>query len=169
LINNKKYYHLSYWEKQCTIDQMEKWCGNHQIEWKSEIRNRIKVDNFPINRLGYENNMFDCVICYDVLNHQVDYKKGIEELVRVFKKELIISFFKPFEEDDDFQLSLGDAFPYYASELGTIQKRYVNIFNQATLIYHYFSKRKLIDYLKTLNVSFQFDNIFGKNILFITK
>ena len=218
LFNNIKYYHLSYWEKKCAIDQMEKWCGNHQIEWKSEIRNRIKnsdyktildcgagvfseyfgfkkdnydisytateitkkfikfgmrngikVDNFPINRLGYENNMFDCVICYDVLNHQVDYKKGIEELVRVFKKELIISFFKPFEEDDDFQLSLGDAFPYYASELGTIQKRYVNIFNQATLIYHYFSKRKLIDYLKTLNVSFQFDNIFGKNILFITK
>jgi len=90
-------------------------------------------------------------------------------LVRVTKKELIISFFKPFEEDDDFQLSLGEEYPYYTSELGVIQKRYVNMFNQATLIYHYFSKRKLIKYLKTLNVSFQFDNIFGKNILFITK
>ena len=58
------------------------------------MRNGIKVDNFPINRLGYENNMFDCVICYDVINHQVDYKKGIEELVRVKKKRIDHIFFQ---------------------------------------------------------------------------
>ena len=197
---------------------MEKWCGNYEIEWKLEIRNRImdsgyqtlldcgagvfseyfgfrnesydisytateitdkfiqfgnnngiKVDDYSIEKLLYEDNSFDCVLCYDVLNHQIDYKKGIKELIRISKKELIISFFKAFEEDDEFQPSLGDKFPYYDSELGTILKRDVNIFNQATLIYHFFSKRKLINYLNTLNISFHFENIAGKQILYIKK
>ena len=213
-----KYYHLSYWNKKCTVAQMEKWCGNYEIEWKLEIRNRImdsgyqtlldcgagvfseyfgfrnenynisytateitkkfiqfginngiKIDNYSIEGLGYGDNSFDCVICYDVLNHQIDYKKGIKELIRVSKKELIISFFKPFEEEKDFQLSLLEKYPINTSELGIILKRDVNIFNQATLIYHFFSKRKLIDYLNTFNIWFQFENIAGKQILFIKK
>ena len=41
LLIKKNPLHLSYWEEKCTIDQMEKWCGNHEIEWKSEIRNGI--------------------------------------------------------------------------------------------------------------------------------
>ena len=99
-------------------------------------KNNIKVDNYLINDLKYNDNSYDCIICYDVLNHQIDYKKEIKELIRVSSKEVIISFFKPFEEDQDFKLALGNTFSYKKSSLGTIQKRYTNFYRQPILIYH---------------------------------
>lgn len=211
-------HHLSFWNSNCSIEQMQEWCGNHDVDWKKEIRkkiienkyksildcgagvfseyfgfrndkydiayeateitekfirygreNNIKVKNLNIDCMDFSNNSFDCVLCYDVLNHQTDYKKGVMELIRVAKKEVIISFFKPFICDKDFEKALGKQFPSKVSKHGIIQDRISNVFNRTNLIYHFFDKKVLLEFLNSLDISYNFETIHGKQILFIKK
>lgn len=39
----------------------------------------------PIESIGWMDNTFDYIYCFEVLEHIVDYKKGIRELLRVTK------------------------------------------------------------------------------------
>ncbi len=216
---NPKYpLHLGFWNKNCSIVQMKRWCGDHEIDWKKEIRKKIKnnkyesvldcgagvfseyfgfkndeydityeateitekfiqygrdngitVKHFTIDCMDFSDNSFDCVLCYDVLNHQTDYKKELEELIRVAKKEIIISFFKPFLCDKDFEKVLGKQYPSRVSKLGIIQDRMSNVFKQTNLIYHFFDKQIMEEFLNSLDISYNFQTVYGKQILFIKK
>ena len=77
LFNNIKYYHLSYWEKKCAIDQMEKWYGNHQIEWKTGIRNKMK-NNLRVKifeKYNYNLLSKDVIGKYDIRSPIIHFTK----------------------------------------------------------------------------------------------
>ena len=48
-----------------------------------------------IEKIPYKKNSFDVCLASDVLNHLYDYKAPIREMLRVAKKEVIVTFFKP--------------------------------------------------------------------------
>lgn len=59
----------------------------------------LKVVEADCNEMPFDDNQFDCCYCFNVLNHNLCYKQSIKEMLRVSKKEVIISFFKGFEEE----------------------------------------------------------------------
>jgi len=132
------------------------------------IKQNIDVVNCNIENLFFGDSIFDCVICYDVLNHQLDYKKGISEMIRVCRKEIFISFFKPFIEENIFKASIGSAFKTQPSDLGIIQYRFPDFIKRPICIYHYYSKIKLKEYLESLGVVYKFISIDDKVILKIS-
>ena len=132
------------------------------------IKQNIDVVKCNMENLSFGDSIFDCVICYDVLNHQLDYKKGISEMIRVCRKEIFISFFKPFNEDKNFKASIGSAFKTQHSELGIIQHRFTEFRKGPICIYHFYSKNKLKEYLESLGVVHKFISIDDKVILKIS-
>ncbi len=61
------------------------------IELGKKIYPDIKITQGSIYDLPYQDNSFDLVLCTEVLEHLEDPKKGLEELIRVSKKYLVIS------------------------------------------------------------------------------
>lgn len=143
--------HLSGWQDNFTMEDIQKWCGEHSKPWKVSIRKHIqdngyksvldvgagacseyygfKDDAYEISyaateitpkyveaatkegiditlsdmkKLPFPDNQFDCCICSDVMTHQLEYEESIGEMLRVARKEVIITFFKPFLEDTVF-------------------------------------------------------------------
>jgi len=218
---------LSGWEDEYSIEDIIKWCGNHDVQWKREIRNRIKQkeyssvldvgagccseyygfknDNYEISYtatditpkyveysrnngidivladmecIPFDDESFDCCMCSDVMNHQIDYRKSIIELLRVAKKEVIITFFKPFLEDAIFGKQVPVAwgmkkkFPPDAHTSGNYElvqvvthdglfsiyeERGLNQNMEAVCIYSFFDKAKLKKFLDTLDISYSFE------------
>ena len=58
----------------------------------------INVVEASVCDLPFEDSSYDCVICYNVLNHIEDIESSVTELIRVASKEIFISFFKPFQK-----------------------------------------------------------------------
>ena len=78
---------------------------------------------------------YDVVLSLDVLNHLRDFKKPIAEMIRVSKKEVFISFFKEFKSPSEIEYK----------------------YEEHNLIYHYFNKQEIIDYLDTFsNIKYEF-------------
>lgn len=99
--------------------------------------------------LPFENESFDVTLCLAVLNHQLDYKKEIKEMLRVTKKMVLISFFKPFEEHvSESELA---NFESYKTPIGTVLNRMVKN-GETTCIYTFFNKKKLDAFLDTLDI-----------------
>mgnify|MGYP003154594459 CR=1 FL=1 len=61
-------------------------------------KNKIPMILGDIDNIPYENNTFDACLAFDVLNHLYDYRPAISEMIRVAKKAVIITFFKPSTE-----------------------------------------------------------------------
>ena len=61
------------------------------IELSKKTYQGIKITEGTIYNLPYKDNSFDLVLCTEVLEHLDNPKKGLEELVRVSKKYLVIS------------------------------------------------------------------------------
>lgn len=109
------------------------------------------ADNLP-----FEDERFEVSLCIDVMNHLKDYRHTIDELIRVTSKEILINFFKPFEENA--QKCVADSrFNVYETDLGLIQERFKNE-QKTTAIYSYFNFKKLEDFLKSKNISSKFLN-----------
>ena len=53
--------------------------------------NDFNIDLDSINKLPFENNSFDCVICLDVLEHLENFHLILDEINRVSNKYIIIS------------------------------------------------------------------------------
>ena len=114
--------------------------------------------------MPFEENQFDCVICLDVLNHQLCYKEQIKELLRVSNNEVIITFFKCFEEyiGQNFE---GTDRPLPGSthaqgakiektDIGTLEHR-IEHKGETVCVYHYFNRSKLFNFLESLEVGFR--------------
>tara|TARA_R110000765_G_scaffold27008_1_gene65968 strand:+ start:3180 stop:3902 length:723 start_codon:yes stop_codon:yes gene_type:complete len=218
---------LSGWEDVFSIDDIVRWCGNYDAQWKRDIRNRIKQkehssvldvgagccseyygfknDNYEISYtatditqkyveysrnkgidivwsdmecMPFDDESFDCCLCTDVMTHQINYRKSIIELLRVAKKEVIITFFKPFLEDAIFGKQViyrtGEKiqFPPYAHTSGNYglvevptQTGFFSIYEERVLnqdmepvcIYSFFNRAKLKEFLDTLDVLYTFE------------
>jgi 2-polyprenyl-3-methyl-5-hydroxy-6-metoxy-1,4-benzoquinol methylase len=56
-----------------------------------------------VEEIPYEDNSFDTVICLEVIEHIENEKKALEELARVSKKRIVLSFpMEPFSGHPDF-------------------------------------------------------------------
>lgn len=61
------------------------------IEIGKKIHPKIPITKGTIYRLPYKDNMFDVVLCTEVLEHLEDPKKALSELERVCKKYAVLS------------------------------------------------------------------------------
>tara|TARA_B100000424_G_scaffold188780_1_gene146757 strand:+ start:427 stop:1137 length:711 start_codon:yes stop_codon:yes gene_type:complete len=125
------------------------------------ISNGIDVVSGSIDNLQFEDNSFDCCICLDVLNCQLEYETSIKEMLRVAKKEVIITFFKPFEDDPEGKYQLDDSkrqFECIKSDYGTIVNRNLHD-GEVVAIQHFFNRKKLKNFLSKLKVNYEFFEI----------
>ena len=138
--------------------------------------NNIDAVKAHAQSLPFDDNSFDIVLCYDVLNHQEDFKEIILELYRVCKHEVLISFFKPFIEDPRGsaieEIESGKFKVEPASKTnGVILHRMTNSLGETTAIYHFFSIIEMTSFLENNFSPFQysFHEVDEKQILKILK
>jgi len=152
-------YKVNYYATEIT-DQFIRFAKNRSI-------NVIKA---PIDKLPFPDDYFDITICYDVFNHQKSFRGGIEEIIRVSKSEAIISFFKPFADEEDGLKEINDCKEKfnidYSNEDGVCIERFKDENENVTCIYNHFYQEKLEEYLKSLkNIQYSFLKIkANKNI-----
>ena len=110
------------------------------------------TDSIPL-----EDNSYDCVISLETINHQEDYKLHLDELLRIAKNKVYISFFKKFQEEVKVGETkhLSGKFPTYVNEYGLIEERN-KIDGKVVAIYNFINKKKLTEYLDSLNLDYQF-------------
>ena len=56
-----------------------------------DVKGYKEVKEASILRIPYDNNHFDVVICFQVLEHIPDYEKAIDELLRVSNRFILLS------------------------------------------------------------------------------
>ena len=110
----------------------------------------INVHEAPVEKLPFEDDSYECIICHDVLNHVQDTRSAVEELIRVASKEIFISLFKPFQKEYLENLSRynGQGFPYETGPAATIEDRII-IDDQAVCQYVYINQEYLENILET--------------------
>tara|TARA_B100001250_G_scaffold261148_1_gene224954 strand:+ start:11311 stop:12558 length:1248 start_codon:yes stop_codon:yes gene_type:complete len=118
------------------------------------LKNDIDVEKTYSDNLNFQDKEFDCVLCYNVFNHQVNYRDLLIELIRVAKKEVIISFFKPFMEDIIIDELNKEPFKYNFTEYGIVQKRFINKDGNPKLIYNMINRSKLKIILDKLKIDY---------------
>lgn len=127
--------------------------------------NVIKTD---IVKMPYEDNSFDVVICYDVLNHQTCFRDPITELLRVTKKECIITFFKPFAEEIRAQNEISNSIGRFKitniEDTGILLDRFTNKNNEPVCYYNFFYIEKLLNFLNSISgIEYRFSNLINEN------
>jgi len=65
---------------------------NAQIKYQND---NLKFQIGDIMNLTFENNKFDVIICFETIEHVVDYEKSLSELKRVLKKDGILIMSTP--------------------------------------------------------------------------
>ena len=125
----------------------------------------------PLESQPFEDNSFDCCICLDVFNHQKDPRPALLELLRVARKEVIISFFKPFEKDAVFGTHYHGKYRTYSTPTGKIEERSVlHEPHRVIGIYNFINKEMLVSFLESQNVGFTFSTTpDGEIMLYIEK
>lgn len=120
----------------------------------------------PLDPMPFEDSTFDCCICLDVLNHQVDPRPALREMIRVTKEEVIVSFFKPFEKDAVFNEHYHGKYITYSTPTGMIEERSVQYNPYRVLaIYNFINKDLLVSFLNGQNVNFDFHLAADKKIM----
>jgi len=109
----------------------------------------IDIQEGFIDDIKHGDNSFDVCLCLDTLNHQKSFEAPIQEMVRVAKSEVIISFFKGFSKAGG-DVSEPKCF------LGEDKE-------DVTLIYSYFDKDKMERFLNGLGVSFTWSDMKERN------
>lgn len=135
---------------------------------KHAIDNKIHAICCSGEDTPFADKIFDCSFCHDVINHQKDFRPLIKELLRVTRKEVIISFFKPFCDEDDSEIR-GSKFKVSKKEgVGYILDR-VEKDGKPVCIYNFISRSCLESFLENLGVEFTIHNKCDRNFLFIKK
>lgn len=73
--------------------QMSTWL------WKSRVYELVKVDD--VTALSFADGSMDAIACQDVLEHVPDYRKALDEFVRVLKPRGTLVLTVPFYDDAD--------------------------------------------------------------------
>lgn len=121
-------------------------------------KENINIKHAPIENIPHADNSIDVCLCLDVLNHLFDFKKPIDEMLRVARNEVIISLQHQFRPEPSMSV------------------RYYNEDN-VTLIYNFFTKQAFVDYFESKNVECEFRELSRgaktglekKNVLFVKK
>ena len=121
----------------------------------------INIKKANLYKLPFDNESFDVIICYDVLNHQKSFKEALSEIIRVTRNEAIISFFKPFAEEEDAKRELEDSKNIfnidYSNEDGICLERFRGENNYVSCIYNFFYLKKIKMFLNSFdNIDFTF-------------
>ena len=121
------------------------------------------VDSIPL-----KDNSYDCVISFETINHQEDYKPLLNELLRIAKNKIYISFFKKFQEDVIVgSKDLSGKWNTYENECGLIEERN-QIGNETVCIYNFINKTKLFEYLDYLKLDYKLSKLGQIQILSIS-
>jgi len=134
------------------------------------LQRGINVIRGDLADMPFDDEQFDCCLCEDTLNHQIEFKAPILEMLRVVKKEVFISFFKPFAEDVDSTGNLSGKFKIEHTENGVIEHRFVDEKKETICLYNYFSKQKIIEFLVEAKFRHEFiKSADGRIILVLNK
>jgi SAM-dependent methyltransferase len=77
---------------------------SHLNYFSSDFVNQFTADyNFDITSIKVENNFFDVIICYHILEHIMDDKKAMEELYRVLKPSGICYIQTPYKDGEIYE------------------------------------------------------------------
>ena len=72
--------------------------------YSSDFENEFLAEyNFDITQINQENDKFDTIICYHILEHIVNDKAAISELFRVLKPNGVIYIQTPFKDGDIYE------------------------------------------------------------------
>lgn len=72
--------------------------------YSSDFEHEFKADyNYDITNIPSENDKFNTIICYHILEHVIDDKKAISELYRVLKPNGKVFIQTPFKEGDIYE------------------------------------------------------------------
>jgi len=130
------------------------------VEYAKE--RKIDIIQSGLESLPLPDNSYDCCICVGVMTHQKCYKKPIFEMLRVSKEEVIIDFFKPFAQDVVQGVHVNNDFFLEESDVGVIQHRILDKSGDTVGIYHYFDRRKLVEFLDTIEgIEYSFEKESG--------
>lgn len=94
------------------------------------VENGISCVHCGLDKLPFASNSFDCTLCIDTLNHQLDFKTPILELLRVSSSTVILSFFKEWKEKPQI------------------------VYKHDNLIYHHFNLNEVTTFLEKCNVDY---------------
>ncbi|TVO72557.1 MAG: class I SAM-dependent methyltransferase [Sedimenticola selenatireducens] len=78
-----------------------------------------------VEDLPYQNNVFDIVVCTDVLEHVFDLHKAISELYRVLKPEGMLIIRVPYKEN--LELYLHKDYPYHIAHVRNFDEHELEI------------------------------------------
>jgi len=98
----------------------------------------------------------DCVISFETINHQIDYKHHLSELLRIAKNKVYVSFFKKWQEDARDGIDYLSHRGVYENNCGLIEERDVRD-NKVVCIYNFINKQRLVEYLDSLNLVYKFE------------
>lgn len=125
---------------------------------------KIEVYHCPVQKMNVPDNYCEVALCLAVLNHQMEFRESIQELLRVAKEEVIISFFKPFFDSPRGMIEVKNII----KEFPVLKKnRNVGITVQRNekFVYTYFFKNKIIDFLNNLPVDYFFHTLEDNTIM----
>ena len=116
------------------------------------------IDAFhcSIQNMPFENNSFDVVICYDIINHQKEIMPCIDEAMRVAKKEVIVGFHAPWIEQPEGWNHSTNAKPELIWEEGI--KMGVVVYKEGHLT-NFISKKGLIKAMEKRKWEFAFETV----------
>ena len=78
--------------------------ATHIDYYSSDFEDEFLADyNFDITQISQENETFDTIICYHILEHIVNDKAAISELFRVLKPNGVIYIQTPFKDGDIYE------------------------------------------------------------------
>lgn len=83
----------------------KKWKKRSDIfYYPTDFENEFLSDyQFDITNIEAENEKFDLIVCYHILEHITDDKKAMSELYRVLKKEGAVLIQTPFKEGEIYE------------------------------------------------------------------
>lgn len=75
---------------------------NHLLRIFSEFKNKVEICSSKLEELPYKDNLFDLLVCINVLDHVNDFEKCMQEINRVLKKGGILIMGQDLSNEEDY-------------------------------------------------------------------
>lgn len=125
---------------------------NNTLKELGEYRDSIKTHQGSLTKLPFEDNIFDTIICSEVIEHIADHESAIKELSRVLKKGGKLILTVPYNSKNNQRIykMFGHERPGYTeNDLANAFSPY-NIKIQKTWLYEYWLGDKLFKSLYSI-------------------